>query len=167
MIIQSGAQIALILLLDRFLGEDAPWYASLIACVVVLVYLCRFCNHLSKGLFRPYQENLLLLTGGKLSGEQVEAWKTGASGILTDKELELVEKEMLSPLIAAVPDGHSPNSSFTILERDDGKRAVILRYESKKDYIGADGGCRKWMLKMRRMFRRMNVSDRNSSGRAG
>ena len=42
------------------------------------------------------------------------------------------------PLLSAVPDGACPDSSFTILEREDGRRAVILRYASKKDYLETD-----------------------------
>jgi hypothetical protein len=115
---------------------DAPWYATLIGSVAVLIYLWFFCDHLPEGILKFCRENLLLLTGGNLNGSLVEGFKEKAGEILTEKELDLVEKKLFAPLIASVPDGLSPHSSFTILEREDGMRAAILRYESKKDYIG-------------------------------
>ena len=137
-IIQSLAQIPLTLLLNRFFPMDAPWYAAMLASVVSLIYLCFFCNHLPKGVNRFYRENLLLLTGGKLSSAQAESWKADARGILTEAQMKLMDEKMLSPLLAAIPDGICPDSSFTILEREDGRRAAILRYASKKDYVGTD-----------------------------
>jgi hypothetical protein len=117
---------------------DAPWYATLIGSVAVLIYLWFFCDHLPEGIFSFCRENLLLLTGGDMEKSLVEGYKTRAVEILTEKELDLVEKKLFTPLLASVPDGVSPHSSFTILERDDGMRAVVLRYESKKDYIGTN-----------------------------
>lgn len=143
-IIQSLAQIPLILLLNRFFPMDAPWYAAMLASVVCLVYLCFFCNHLPKGIHRFYQENLLLLTGGKLSSARAESWKADARSILTEAQIKLMDEKMLSPLLAAVPDGDCLDSSFTILEREDGRRAAILRYESKKDYLGTDQNTAEW-----------------------
>ena len=137
-IIQGLTQISLTLLLNRWFPMDAPWYAAMLASFVVLVYLCFFCNRLPRGIRRFHQENLLLLTGGKLSSAQAESWKSDARGILTEAQMKLVDKKMLSPLLASVPDDASPDSTFTILEREDGRRAVILRYESKKDYIGPE-----------------------------
>ena len=138
MIIQSFIQALFILLLNPFFGMDAPWYAALVGSAAVLIYLCFFCDHLPEGIYRFCRKNLLLLTGGKLDKSQVEDYKTKAKEILTGKELDLVEKKLFAPLLASVPEGLSPHSSFTILERDDGMRAVVLRYESKEDYIGTD-----------------------------
>ena len=49
-----------------------------------------------------------------------------------------MENKLFCPLISSVPEGASPHSSYTILERDDGMRAAIIRYESKEDYIGSN-----------------------------
>ena len=38
----------------------------------------------------------------------------------------------------SVKKSRQEQTSFTILERDDGLKAVILRYKSKKDYIGTN-----------------------------
>ncbi len=143
-IIQYLVQISLTLLLGRFFPMNAPWYAAMFAGIVLLIFLCFFCNHLSKGLNRFYRENLLLLTGGKLSPAVAESWKSDACGILTEEQMNLIDEKMLTPLLSAVPDGVCPDSSFTILEREDGRRAVILRYASKKDYLEADRNLTEW-----------------------
>ncbi len=138
LIIQSGVQIAFTLLLNPHFGMDSPWYATLLGGVAALIYLCFCCNHLPEGMYSFHKKNLLLLTGGNLSGNLVEEWKRIAGEILTEKELELVKNELFKPLLSAIPSGVSPHSSFTILERDDGMRAAILRYESKEDFIGSN-----------------------------
>lgn len=143
-IIQYLVQISLTLLLGRFFPMNAPWYAAMFAGIVLLIYLCFFCNHLSKGLNRFCRENLLLLTGGKLSPERAESWKTDARGILTEEQMNLIDEKMLAPLLSAIPDDACHDSSFTILEREDGRRAVILRYASKKDYLEADQNLTEW-----------------------
>lgn len=136
LIIQSVFQISFTLLLNPRFGMDAPWYGTLIGSVASLIYLCFFCDHLAEGIYRFRKKNLLLLTGGKLTGEKVEEWKMMAGDILTAKELEIVKTKFFAPLLSCIPEGSAFNSSFTILQRDDDMHVVILRYESKKDFIG-------------------------------
>lgn len=138
LIIQSAVQIAFTLLLNSRFGMNAPWYATLIGGLAALIYLCFFCNNLSEGIFRFHKKNLLLLTGGNLCRSLVEEWKKLSEEILTKRELALVENKLFQPLISSVPEGVSPHSSYTVLERDDGMRAAIIRYESKDDYIGSN-----------------------------
>lgn len=135
LIIQSVVQIISTLLLNPLLGMDSPWYAMLIGGLAALIYLCFFCNHLPEGLYRFHQKNLLLLTGGRLDSKRLESWKSETDGILTPKELAMVEEKLFSPLMSSIPEGVSLRTSFTILERDDDRRAVILRYISKQDYM--------------------------------
>lgn len=138
LIIQAIITIVFILLLNPFLGMDAPWYATVIGYIAALIYLCFFCNNPTEGFFRFHQKNLLLLTGGRFDKDHVDDWKQAAEGILTGQELSMVEDNLLTPLMNSLPDGISLQTSFTILERDDGALAAILRYGSKKDYIGTD-----------------------------
>lgn len=114
---------------------DAPWYATVIGGVAALIYLCFFCDHLPEGIYRFHQKNLLLLTGGNLDRNLIEEYKKISGEILTGKELDLVDKKLFKPLVTSIPESIPLHSSYTILERDDGMRAVILRYESKEDYI--------------------------------
>lgn len=136
LIIQSLFQIAFTLLLNPCFGMDAPWYATLVGGIAALIYLSFFCNHLPEGICHFHRKNLLLLTGGNLDRRLLEEHKKISGEILTEKELELVEKKLFQPLLCSIPEDAFPLSSFTILERKDATRAVILRYESKQDYIG-------------------------------
>ena len=139
LMIQSCTQIAFTLLLNPLCGMNAPWYATVIGGVAALVYLCYFCDHLPEGIYRFHQKNLLLLTGGKLDESLAEKMKNLSGEVLSGKEQELVEEKLFRPLMASVPAGAAPYSSFTILEREeDARRAVILRYESKTDLVSAN-----------------------------
>ena len=136
LIIQSGVQIAFTLFFNSQLGMDAPWYGTIAGGVAALIYLCFFCNNLTEGIFKLHQKNLLLLTGGTLIREKVDEWKEMAGDILSKKEVDFVEDKMFAPLLSSLPEGVLLKSSFTILQREDDMRAVILRYRSKEDYIG-------------------------------
>jgi len=138
LIIQSVVQIAFTLLLNPRFGMDAPWYATIIGGIAALIYLCFFCDHLTEGIYKFHQKNLLLLTGGNLDRNLIEEFKKLSGEILSEKELNIVENKLFQPLSSSIPENASPFSSFTILEREDGTRAVILRYESKEDYIGTN-----------------------------
>lgn len=138
LLVQAVAQISFTLILSPYLEMDAPWYAMFIGVIASLIYLWFFCNNLAEGIFRLHKKNLLLLTGGNFSRELIENWKAAVDGILSEKEFSMIKEKMLEPLLAAVPSGVVLKSSFTILTRDDGRLAVILRYESKEDYLGTD-----------------------------
>ncbi len=136
LVIQSVVQISFTLLLSDRFGLNAPWYAAVLGTIASFIYLWFFCDNLPEGIVRFHQKNLLVLTGGTLDRKNVEKWKMASKDILSEKEIELVEDKMFSALMTSIPEGVSPNSTFTILKRDDGMNAVILRYESKEDYIG-------------------------------
>ena len=136
--IQSAFTIGFMLVLDDYCDMDAPWYAMIIGGVASLIYLWFFCDHLPEGIVRFHQKNLLLLTGGDLDAARVESWKQELSGILTDEETELVNEKLFMPLMSSLPEGVAPHGTFSVLQRDDGRRSVIVRYESKEDYIGAN-----------------------------
>ena len=138
LIIQSVVQIVFTLILNPHFKMDAPWYATLIGGVAVLIYLFFFCDRLPEGMFSFHQKNLLLLTGGKLDENLAEELKKMSGEILSGDELGLVEEKLFRPLMSSIPAGAAPYSSFTILEREDKRRAVILRYGSKEDYIGTN-----------------------------
>jgi Na+-driven multidrug efflux pump len=138
LMIQSVVQIVFTLLLNPYFKMDAPWYATLIGGVAVLIYLFFFCNRLPEGMYRFHHKNLLLLTGGKLDGNLAEELKRMSRELLSKDEMGLVEEKLFRPLMSSIPAGASPYTSFTILEREDAKHAVILRYESKEDYIGTN-----------------------------
>ncbi|MBP3719877.1 MAG: hypothetical protein J6J41_00935 [Clostridia bacterium] len=135
MVIQLSASCLLAILLEKPCGIDAPWYADLLAGIAALIYLIFFGENAFKGLLRFYPENLRMLTGGKLTGQNLEAWLEASADMLTEQERQLVSEQITGPLQAAIPEGKRPNSTWTILERDDGRKAVVLRYEDKTDYL--------------------------------
>ena len=138
LIIQSVSQIIFTLLFNSHFGMNAPWYGMLLGGFFSLVYLCCFCSHLSEGIYKFHQKNLLLLTGGKLDGKLVEKCREESGKVLTGKELGIVEEQLFRPLMSSVKADGAPHTSFTILERKDGLHAVVLRCESKKGLIGAE-----------------------------
>lgn len=138
LIIQSTVQIVFTLVFNSHLGMDAPWYGNLAGGVAALIYLSFFCNHVAEGTFKYHQKNLLLLTGGILERKRIEEWKGMSGEVLTPEEVGMVEDKMFSPLMSSLPEDVIIQSTFTILRRDDDMRAVILRYISKEDYIGAN-----------------------------
>ncbi len=135
-ILKSLVCISATLLLEKVLPYDAPWISMIIAEGASMIYLFFFCNNIGRGLFREYPENVLFLDGGRLGEQSVRKWLKETETILSLREQRTVQEKMLSPLLAAIPDGTAPESTFTVLVRDDDSRAVILRYESKKDYLG-------------------------------
>lgn len=135
-ILHSLVSIPATLLLEKVIPYDAPWIALIISELVTMIYLFFFCNNLGRGLIREYPENVLLLDGGRLGEQSTQKWMSETETILSPQEQEMVQEKMFSPLLAAIPGGAAPESTFTVLVRDDNSRAVILRYKSKKDYIG-------------------------------
>ena len=134
-VVQFAVQIPLTLLLNKWSDMNSPWYAALIAQMAVLIYLCFFCGDLPTGLRKFHRENLLLLKGGRLTPSLVGDFESSAGQIIIEKQRETLHQQMIEPMLEALTDGIHPHCSFTVLERDDGRLAVILHYESKKDLL--------------------------------
>ena len=135
MVIQLGVSCLFALILEKPFEINAPWYADLLAAVAVLFYLFFFGEKAFRGLIRFYPENLRILVSGKLTGQNLEAWQNMSEDLLTEEEQQLVKEQIVEPLLAAIPEDRMPNSTWTILERKDGRKAVILRYEDRVDYL--------------------------------
>ena len=138
MLIWYMVQITFTLLLSSRFTMNAPWYAAAIAQIVVLIYLTCFCDHLAKGLWKFHRENLILLKCGWIDAPGTEELGSIAGEFLTSEQFEMVKEKMIRPILAALAGGVFPRYSFTILEREDGKRAVILRYVSPKDLLESE-----------------------------
>ena len=156
-IIQFAVQISLTILLARWMPAFAPWLAALAGSVSQFFYLA-VIKKMLKGTIRFCPENTLLLTGAYASAGAADTWLEQAASVLDGAELETVKKEMLDPFIRSLPAGKTPLTSFTVLDEEDGIRRVILRYNSKKDYMesGVEGDAlcarsdfnsmRRWMM---------------------
>ncbi|MBO7664184.1 MAG: polysaccharide biosynthesis C-terminal domain-containing protein [Clostridia bacterium] len=134
-VVQFAVQIPLILLLSQWSDMNAPWYASLAAQAAVLIYLCFFCGNLTRGMRRFHRENLLLLKGGRLTVSFVDAFESSAAQTLSGEQLDTLKQKMTDPLRNTLTETFTPESCFTILQRDDGNPAAILHYQSKKDLL--------------------------------
>ena len=136
--IQFGVHLTLIWLISKVDAENAPWYANLFSNIAATAFLLFLCKQY-KGIIGFCRENALLMTGGKAASDVIAGWKKAASEILTGEQMVKVSEKLLDPFENAIPQGEAPLSAFTILDREDGGISVILRYNSKKDYLG-DGG---------------------------
>ncbi|GEM_PF-704065 len=138
MAIQILASCLLAILLEESCSVDAPWYADLLSNVIVLVYLILCGEKVFRGMILFWPENLRMLTGGKLNSRNLKEWEAASGDILNREERQLVSEKMTGPLLASMPEKQT-DSSWTILERDDGNMAVILRYDGPRDKKGKDG----------------------------
>ncbi len=136
--IQFVVHFTMIWLITKADPDNAPWYANLISNMASAAFLLFICKQY-KGIIGFYRENSLLMTGGHATGETIAGWKKLASEVLTEKQTEEMTEKILDPFEKAIPAGEAPLSAFTILEKGNGDRSVILRYNSRKDYMG-DGG---------------------------
>lgn len=131
MTIEIVSSCVLALLLEKAFTVDAPWYADLLSNGIVMIYLACFAKNVFRGLVRFYPENLRMLRGGKLNVQSLRQWETESAGILSEEEQKLVSEKLTAPLLASTPEGDL-NSTWTILERNDGHLAVILRAENRR-----------------------------------
>ena len=116
---------------------NAPWYADLVSQFAVTVFLLLICGN-KKGLIKNHKENTLLMDGGFANHEQIIRWQNKAKEVLTEMQANKVWEKVLNPFEKALPEEKAPLCAFTILDKGDDNRAVILRYDSKKDYLGED-----------------------------
>ena len=133
--VQFGIQIPLTLILNIWSEMNSPWYASIIAQVGVLIFLCFFCGDIPKGMRKFHRENLRLLKGGRLTPELVTGFEQEANGKMDTKQCETLKNRMIEPLLKVLPGDKIPYGCFSILERDDNRLAAILHYEAKKDLL--------------------------------
>lgn len=134
-LVQFIINIPLIVILNNWTHMNSPWYASIIAQFAVLIYLCFFCGDLPKGMRYYQKENLQLLKGGYLTQSFVSDFSKEAEKIISVRQIEILKKEMIDPLMQVLSEEKVRQCSFSILKRDDDKMAVNLHYESKKDLL--------------------------------
>ncbi len=134
-IVQFMIQIPLTLVLGRIFEMNAPWIASFIAQIGVLVFLCFFCGDLPRGIIGFCRENLLVLKGGNLTPSLVNGFEKEAEQYTDRNQFEVLKKQMIEPLLASLSGNITSHCCFSILKRSDNRLAAILHYESKKDLL--------------------------------
>lgn len=125
--IQITVNIAATLGLAKPLGMDAPWYGAMIANVCACAFLL-VAGRLFKGFVKEYPENALVLTGGQTDAAQIEAWHKDTAKVLTSEQTDAVWNKIIEPFLAS--DANTPDQlcSYSIIQRDNGDKAAILRY---------------------------------------
>ena len=134
-VVQFGIQIPLTVILARWSEMNSPWFASLIAQIGVLVFLCLFCGDLPKGILSYHRENLIVLKGGILTPSLVGEYEKETCENTKSKQFGVLKERMIEPLLAALSENTSLYCCFSLLKRSDERLAAILCYESKKDLL--------------------------------
>ena len=137
--IQLVINIVATLVLAKPFGMDAPWYGAMAATACAGAFLL-VAGKTGRGFVKRYPENALALTGGQATEAQVGEWLELARTVLSQDEVETVQTKLTTPFLAEVPQDASPTCSFTILERDGGDKAAIIRYTQKFSFFSAEGG---------------------------
>ena len=141
-VIQIVVNVGATLGLARVVGMDAPWYGAMIANLCSCAFLL-FAGRLSKGFVKQYPENALVLTGGNADAEQVESWREDTAKVLGQQKTSVVWEKLIEPFLAS--DDNKPDQlcAYSVIQRDNGDTAAILRYGGHTDLkhliIGEEG----------------------------
>lgn len=125
------------------LGMDAPWYGAMVANLCSCGFLL-VAGRLARGFVKHYPENALVLTGGHTDEGQLSAWRADTKKVLGDERADVVWNKLVEPFLASEDNEPGRLCSFTIIERDNGDHAAILRYGGhtsiKALLLGDEGG---------------------------
>ncbi len=140
--IQIVVNVGATLGLARVVGMDAPWYGAMIANLCSCAFLL-FAGRLSKGFVKQYPENALVLTGGHSDAEQVESWHEDTTKVLGQQKTAMVWEKLIEPFLASDDNKADQLCSYSVIQRDNGDTAAILRYGGHTDLkhliIGEEG----------------------------
>lgn len=135
--IQIVVNIGATLLLANVVPMDAPWYGSMLANACACVFLL-VVGKLVRGFVKMYPENVVLLTGGEPEPDQIGQWKAQAAEVLDQEQVATVETELFGAFEDAIAEERPHMCSFTVLERDNGDKAAILRFDHKVSLFAAE-----------------------------
>lgn len=135
--IQIVLNIGSTLLLARVIPMDAPWYGAMIANSCACMFLL-MAGRLVKGFVKMYPENVVLLTGGKPEPTQIAQWKEQAAKVLDSGQMDGVQNKLFPAFEEAIAEERPHMCSFTVLEREDGDKAAILRFDHKVSLFAAE-----------------------------
>ena len=135
--LQGFIQLAVTFMLSHFAGAYATWYGALISHFGVLGYFVFYCRQF-KNLFSRENEVLRMITGGKADRALIHSWKEASERYLSGDEAGELWSKMLEPFSRALGEDRKYLCSFMILNREDGHKAAILRYDSRRDILGQD-----------------------------
>ena len=125
--IQIAVNVTATLGLAGVAGMDAPWYGAMLANLCSCTFLL-VAGRLARGFFKEYPENALVLTGGYADAAQMEAWRADTDKVLGQAHTATVWEKLIEPFLAS--DANEPDQlcSYSVIRRDNGDTAAILRY---------------------------------------
>ncbi|MBR3314940.1 MAG: hypothetical protein IKG18_12470 [Atopobiaceae bacterium] len=125
--IQITVNVTATLGLAGVAGMDAPWYGAMLANLCSCTFLL-VAGRLARGFIKEYPENALVLTGGHTDAAQIEAWHADTAKVLGQAHTATVWEKVIEPFLAS--DANEPDQlcSYSIIRRDNGDAAAILRY---------------------------------------
>ncbi len=135
--IQIVLNIGTTLLLAKSIPMDAPWYGALAANACSCMFLL-FAGKLIRGFMKRYPENVLMLTGSDPHESNLAEWKEEALGVLTQEQVDTVWDKLVRSYEQAFSSEDAPLCSFTVLQRENGDKAAILRYAQKTKLFAAE-----------------------------
>ena len=135
--IQIVLNIGTTLLLAKSIPMDAPWYGALAANACSCMFLL-FAGKLIRGFMKRYPENVLMLTGSDPHESNLGEWKEEALGVLTQEQVDTVWDKLVRSYEQAFSSEDAPLCSFTVLQRENGDKAAILRYAQKTKLFAAE-----------------------------
>lgn len=136
-VIQIVVSIGGMLLLAKVVPMDAPWYATMLANACACVFMLA-AGRLVRGFVKMYPENVVLLTGGEPEPDHIARWKALAAEVLDPAQVASVEGKLFASFEEAIAQERPHVCSFTVLERDDGDKAAILRFDHKVSLFAAE-----------------------------
>ena len=139
--IQGFVQMGMTFMLSYIVGANAAWYGTLISQLCVLCYFIFYCKQF-KNLFSHENDVISMITGGKSDRSLIQSLKKESEKYLAGDEVKELWSKMLEPFSKALGTDKNYPCSFMILNREDGHKAAILRYDSRSDILGenADAG---------------------------
>ena len=133
--IQGVIQISVMAALSKTERTDAPWFATLAAYTTVLLYFIFYCKQF-KGLFSNDFKHILMIDGGRTDEAVFKDWVDNSGKILRAEESSMLWEKLFAPLINVLSKEKTYPCTFMIISCEDGHRAAILRYDSRKDLMG-------------------------------
>ena len=136
--VQGIVQIAVMVVLAGVVPNDAPWIAACAAYVSVTVYFVVFCKQI-RDIVNFEQKHILLMRGGIPDENELDKWYNDAKEHITEADSKILLEKLMVPYMNAVKNGARYTSSFMIIQKEDGHKSAILRYDSGNDVLSEDG----------------------------
>lgn len=131
-VLQGIMQIVAAFFLTMVIPDNAAWYGMLLSYVITYLYLVVFCGEL-KGIMSDEPESICFIRGGKVDEGAIGKWYEEARAFLSDGEADRVHEKMLVPFCGHLSRDAGIDGTFFILEKENGDRSAILRYDKNKD----------------------------------